>query len=115
MALVNLIPAGDNMKKSELIDDLGAETGLSKKKAEEVVELFFAEISKALGSGNRVEIRGFCSFFVKHYKCYTGRNPKTGKLIIVPQKKLPFFKCGKELKERVDYPSNNLREEVRRG
>ena len=87
----------------------------AKKKAEEVVELFFDEMSNALAGGDRVEIRGFCSFFVKHYKGYTGRNPKTGKLIIVPQKKLPFFKCGKELKERVDYPSNNLREEARRG
>jgi integration host factor subunit beta len=91
------------MKKSGLIDALGAERGLSKRKAEEVVGLFFAEMSKALASGNRVEIRGFCSFFVKHYKGYTGRNPKTGKLIVVPQKKLPSFKCGKELKERVDY------------
>ena len=92
------------MKKSDLIDALHAETGLSKRKAEEVVELFFAEMSKALASGNRVEIRGFCSIFLKNYKGHTGRNPKSGKAIQVPPKRLPFFKCGKELKERVDYP-----------
>jgi integration host factor subunit beta len=94
----------DNMKKSELIDALRDETGLSKKKAEEVVELFFAEMSNALARGDRVEIRGFCSIFLKNYKGYTGRNPKTGKAIQVSPKRLPFFKCGKELKERVDYP-----------
>jgi integration host factor subunit beta len=104
MAQVNLIPAEDNMKKSELIDALRAETGLSKKKAEEVVELFFDEMSKALAMGDRVEIRGFCTIFMKNYKGYTGRNPKTGKAIQVQPKKLPFFKCGQELKDRVDYP-----------
>jgi integration host factor subunit beta len=103
MAIVNLIPAEDNMKKSDLIDALRAETGLSKKKAEEVVELFFDEMSNALAMGDRVEIRGFCSLFVKDYKAYTGRNPKTGKAIHVQPKRLPFFKCGEELKERVDY------------
>ena len=92
------------MKKSELIEGLRAETGLSKKKAQEVVELFFNELSDALARGDRVEIRGFCSIYVKDYKGYTGRNPKTGKTIQVTPKKLPFFTCGEELKERVDYP-----------
>ena len=92
------------MNKSELIEALRTETGLSKKKAEEVVELFFAEMSSAFSRDERVEIRGFCNFFVKEYKGYAGRNPKTGKLIAVTPKKLPFFKCGKELKDRVDYP-----------
>jgi integration host factor subunit beta len=53
--------------------------------------------------GERVEIRGFCSFFVKNYNPYTGRNPKTGEKVQIPPKRLPFFKCGKELKERVDF------------
>ncbi|MBW2554463.1 MAG: HU family DNA-binding protein [Deltaproteobacteria bacterium] len=53
-------------------------------------------------SGASVEVRGFCSFFVKEYMAYTGRNPKTGEHAQVGPKKLPFFKCGKELKERVD-------------
>jgi integration host factor subunit beta len=103
-AFVKLIPVEDNVKKSELIDALRAERGLSKKKAEEVVELFFAEMSNALARGDRVEIRGFCSIYLKDYKGYTGRNPKTKQVIQVQPKRLPFFKCAKELKERVDYP-----------
>jgi integration host factor subunit beta len=59
-------------------------------------------LSKALIRGERVEIRGLCSFFVKEYKAYSGRNPKTGNPVQVKPKKLPFFKCGKELRERVD-------------
>ena len=91
------------MNKAELIEALREETGLTRSKAKEVVELFFDEISDALASGDRVEIRGLSSFYVKEYKEYTGRNPKTGEPIQVRPKKLPFFKCGKELKERVDY------------
>jgi len=63
-----------DMNKLELIDTLKAETGLSKKDAAAVVALLFGEMSSALGSGNRVEIRGLCSFFVKQYDGYTGRN-----------------------------------------
>jgi integration host factor subunit beta len=91
------------MNKSDLIEALGKETGLTKGKAEQFVELFFGEMSDALANGDRVEIRGLCSFFVKEYKGYTGRNPKSGAHTQVLPKKLPFFKCGKELKERVDY------------
>jgi integration host factor subunit beta len=92
------------MNKSDLIEVLGKETGLAKGRAEAVVELFFGEMSNALVNGDRVEIRGFCSIFVKAYQGYTGRNPKTGAHTQVLPKKLPFFKCGKELTERVDYP-----------
>ncbi|MDL1979451.1 MAG: integration host factor subunit beta [Deltaproteobacteria bacterium] len=67
-----------------------------------VVHLFFNEISNALANGDRVEIRGLCSLYVKKYKSYTGRNPKTGEQVKIKSKKLPFFKCGKELKDRVD-------------
>ena len=91
------------MNKADLIDALGKDTGLSKIKAEEIVELLFDEMSNALAAGDRVEIRGFCSFDVRDYEGYTGRNPNTGEIVFVPPKKLPFFKCGKELKERVDY------------
>ena len=59
-------------------------------------------MAEALAIGDRVEIRGLCSFFVKKYKAYTGRNPKTGEKVKIAPKKLPFFKVGKELKERVD-------------
>jgi integration host factor subunit beta len=92
------------MNKSDLIEVLGKETGLAKGRAEGVVELLFGEMSNALANGDRVEIRGLCSIFVKAYQGHTGRNPKTGAHTQVLPKKLPFFKCGKELKERVDYP-----------
>jgi integration host factor subunit beta len=91
------------MNKAELVEALRKETGLTRVKAEEVVELFFDQMSDALARGDRVEIRGLCSFHVKKYRAYTGRNPKTGEAIEVKPKKLPFFKCGKALKEMVDY------------
>lgn len=56
----------------------------------------------SLERGERIEIRGFGSFVVKHYKAYKGRNPKTGKIVAVPSKKLPHFKVGKEMKELVN-------------
>ena len=91
------------MNKLELIDTLKNEWRLSKKEASAVVELFFEKMSDALAKGDRVEIRGLCSFYVKEYKSYQGRNPKTGESVQIAPKKLPFFKCGKELKEKVDY------------
>jgi integration host factor subunit beta len=90
------------MNKQDLIIALRDESGLTKSEAKAVVNLFFDEMSNALTNGDRVEIRGLCSFYVKQYKAYTGRNPKTGETTQVKSKKLPFFKCGKELKERVD-------------
>jgi integration host factor subunit beta len=91
------------MNKLELIGMLKKEQRLSKKDAAAVVELFFEKMSEALAKGDRVEIRGLCSFYVKEYKSYQGRNPKTGEGVQIAAKKLPFFKCGKQLKERVDY------------
>jgi len=90
------------MNKSDLIVALAKEADLPLRKAEEIVNLVFETMSKALLEGNRIEIRGFGSFMVKEYKGYTGRNPKTGEQITVTDKKLPFFKTGKELKEKVD-------------
>lgn len=90
------------MNKLDLIIALKDENGLTKSEAKAVVNLFFNEMANALANGDRVEIRGLCSFFVKNYKAYSGRNPKTGEPTQVKSKKLPFFKCGKELKERVD-------------
>jgi len=91
------------MNKLELIDTLRFEAEITKSEAAAVVGLFFNKIANALTDGDRVEIRGLCSFYVKKYKAYAGRNPKTGEPTRVKPKKLPFFKCGKELKERVDY------------
>lgn len=89
------------MNKADLIEALAKEVGLSKAQAKKAVELFFDEMTGALANGDRVEIRGLCSIYVREYKGYTGRNPKTGALIQVTPKKLPFFRAGKELKERV--------------
>ena len=91
------------MNKLELINTLKNEGQISKKEAATIVDLFFSKISTSLAEGDRVEIRGLCSFYVKKYKAYAGRNPKTGEPARVEGKKLPFFKIGKELKERVDY------------
>jgi integration host factor subunit beta len=91
------------MNKLELIKTLKNEGQISRKEAATIVDLFFSKISTSLAEGDRVEIRGLCSFYVKKYKAYAGRNPKTGEPTRVKPKKLPFFKCGKELKERVDY------------
>ena len=91
------------MNKLELIDAMKNECRISKKEAATIVDLFFDKISSALVGGDRVEIRGLCSFFVKEYDSYQGRNPLTGERIQVAPKKLPFFKCGRELKERVDF------------
>lgn len=90
------------MNKSELIEAVAAKKGLSCKKAEEIVSTIFDAMTDAMIQGDRIEIRGFGSFVVNDYKSYTGRNPKTGESIPVKPKKLPFFKVGKELKERVD-------------
>ncbi|MGO9116647.1 MAG: HU family DNA-binding protein [Desulfomonilaceae bacterium] len=90
------------MNKSDLVVDLAKEADLPLRKSEEIVNLAFETMSTALVNGDRIEIRGFGSFVVKKYKDYTGRNPKTGEKIAVSKKKLPFFKLGKELKEKVD-------------
>lgn len=91
------------MNKLEIISALKNEANISKAEAAKVVRIFFDHMADAMASGDRVEIRGLCSFFVKEYKSYTGRNPKTGEKVIIKPKRLPFFKSGKELKERVDY------------
>jgi integration host factor subunit beta len=90
------------MNKSKLVEALAKSENLAIKKAEEVVNAVFGDLEKALIKGERIEIRGFGSFKIKGYKGYQGRNPKTGEIIKVAKKKLPFFKVGKELKERVD-------------
>ncbi len=91
------------MNKLELISALKTETNISKAEAAKVVKIFFDNMADAMVRGDRVEIRGLCSFFVKNYKSYAGRNPKTGDRVNIKPKKLPFFKSGKELKERVNY------------
>jgi integration host factor subunit beta len=91
------------MNKLELISALKKETGISKTEAAKVVQFFFDTMADAMADGKRIEIRGLCSFYVKEYKSYVGRNPKTGDKVTIRPKRLPFFKSGKELKERVDH------------
>lgn len=90
------------MNRSDLVEKVSEKTGLTKKRAEDVVNLIFDSMFKAMVGGDRIEIRGLGSFVVKEYGSYTGRNPRTGESISVKPKKLPFFKVGKELKEKVD-------------
>lgn len=90
------------MNKIDLVHALSSTHDISRVEAAKIVNLFFEQMAVALEKGDRVEIRGFCSFYVKHYEGYTGKNPKTRETIAVAPKKLPYFKCGKELRERVD-------------
>ncbi|MEJ2235098.1 MAG: integration host factor subunit beta [Syntrophobacterales bacterium] len=90
------------MNKSQLIERIAKEEGITIKNAANVVNVVFDSMADSLAKGDRVEIRGFGSFKVKSYNSYQGRNPKTGEIIQVREKKLPYFKVGKEMKERVD-------------
>lgn len=90
------------MNKSEVIELLSKAANITKTQADEIVDMVFDAMSQALINGERIEIRGFGSFVIRKYGGYTGRNPKTGAKVQVPSKKLPFFKVGKELRERVD-------------
>ena len=89
------------MTKSELVDVLSEKLKLPKGKAESLVDLVFNSMEEALKRGERIEIRGFGSFEIRSYKSYEGRNPRTGEPVAVRPKRLPFFKVGKELKERI--------------
>ena len=89
------------MIRSELIQNVADRLKLPAAQAEIVVSTIFDSMTDALVAGERIEIRGFGAFEVRHYKGYEGRNPRTGQAVQVPPKKLPFFKVGKELRERV--------------
>ena len=89
------------MTRSELIEKLAENKCLSMVTAEAVIQEIFGSMTETLISGNRIEIRGFGSFEIREYDGRTGRNPKTGLEVTVKPKKLPFFKTGKELKERI--------------
>ncbi len=91
------------MIKSELIDKI-SETNphLLQRDIEKIVNVIFDEITDALARGERVELRGFGAFSVKHRPSRTGRNPRTGETVEVEEKYVPFFKTGKELRERLN-------------
>jgi integration host factor subunit beta len=88
--------------KSELIEKVAQETGLTKGRAEMVINAIFDSMTEALVRDEGIEIRGYGSFTVRQYKSYEGRNPRTGDPVHVAPKRLPFFKVGKELRERVN-------------
>ena len=90
------------MTKSDLIDVLCETQKLPKGRAELLVHVIFDALETALKRGERIEIRGFGSFELREYRGYDGRNPRTGSAVSVRPKRLPFFKVGKELKERVN-------------
>ena len=83
------------MNKLDLIQALKDSNNLSKSEAETVINLFFDKMADALAQGDRVEIRGLCSFFVKKYSGYTGRNPKTGEKVKVAGKSCRFLRWAR--------------------
>ena len=90
------------MTKSDLIEKVAAQLSLPKGKAELIINCIFDSMEESLKAGHRIEIRGLGSFEIRRYKAYEGRNPRTGDPVGVNPKRLPFFKVGKELKERVN-------------
>jgi integration host factor subunit beta len=91
-----------SMTKSDLVEHLSTKLNLPKGRAESLVDCVFDTMERALRNGERIEIRGFGSFEIREYKAYEGRNPRTGATVEVKPKRLPFFKVGKELKERIN-------------
>lgn len=90
------------MTKADLINVLEKKGRLSHQQAERIINTTFDCLIQALYLDDRIEIRGFGSFANRNYKAYEGRNPKTGNIVKVEPKKVPFFKAGKNLKEMVD-------------
>jgi integration host factor subunit beta len=93
---------GGHMNKAELINKVSEKANVTQKVAKVIVDTLFDGMIESLEKGERIEIRGFGSFVVRNYGGYKGRNPKTGEIVDVPPKKLPFFKVGKELRELVN-------------
>ncbi len=92
------------MTKAELVDHVAARLQLPKHQTATVVELFFQSIMEALEAGDKVELRGFGSFRLRHRAPHAGRNPKTGEMVQIPAKRVPWFKAGKALRLLVDDP-----------
>lgn len=90
------------MTKSQLIDLVADRSGHARKGVEVSVNALFETIEEALARSERVEVRGFGNFTVRQYRAYAGRNPKTGAKVAVPAKLMPFFKVGKDLRDRIN-------------
>jgi integration host factor subunit beta len=96
-----------DMTKADLINLIAEKAGITRVKAETVVNTIFDSMIESLMKDGRIEIRGFGSFVNRQYGSYKGRNPRTGEIINVQEKKLPFFKVGKELKEEINAGKKN--------
>lgn len=90
------------MTKADLIDEVSKVSNLTKKESETIVNTVFDNITDALSKGDKVELRGFGSFRIRQRNSRKGRNPKTGTGVSVPEKRVPFFKVGKRLRELVN-------------
>jgi integration host factor subunit beta len=90
------------MTKADLIEEVAKQSNLTKKESELIVNTVFDNITDALAKGDKVELRGFGSFRIRHRNARKGRNPKTGSGVNVPEKRVPFFKVGKQLRELVN-------------
>ena len=98
-----------SMTKADLVNIIAEKAKLQHKQSEVIVNLVFDMMIQALKDNDRIEIRGFGSFVNREYGAYQGRNPKTGQVVNVAPKRVPFFKVGKELKEMVDYRSEKAK------
>jgi integration host factor subunit beta len=90
------------MTKADLVEEVIRVSGLSKKQAEIIVHTVFDSIIEAMQKDEKIELRGFGSFRVRHRRSRQGRNPKTGDRVAVPAKRIPYFKPGKELKDLIN-------------
>ena len=91
------------MIRSELLQALSTDNpDLRPEEVEQVVDIFFEEITQRLAEGGRVELRGFGTFSTREREARTGRNPRTGETVDVPAKRVPYFKPGKEMRERLN-------------
>ena len=91
------------MIRSELLQALARENpGLRADEIEKIVNVFFDEIALRLAKGGRVELRGFGAFSTREREARSGRNPRTGETVDVPEKRVPYFKAGKEIRERLN-------------
>ncbi len=90
------------MNRTQLAKEIAKKTGSSQKEALQYIDIIMGSISEAMEKGERVEIRGFGSFTVKKYDSRKGVNPKSGEKIMIPAKRLPSFRAGKDLKEKIN-------------
>lgn len=91
------------MTKADLVEEVVGVCNLSKKDAEVIVNTVFSSITEALEKDDKIELRGFGSFRVRKRRSRQGRNPKTGAQVEVPEKRIPYFKPGKELKDLINF------------